>query len=267
MGAMAFAVPFLRRHPAVAVIRLSGMIAAGPRGLSDAGLAPVIERAFKRGKPAAVALLVNSPGGSPAQSSLIAARIRRLAGEKEIPVYAFVEDLAASGGYWLATAADEIWLDENSIVGSIGVIYASFGFDRFLSKQGVDRRVHTVGEAKSFLDPFAPEKAEDVTRLKALQEPIHEGFIAHVKARRGGKLAEERDLFTGDVWVGRQAVELGLADGIGHLVPKMKERFGEKVRFLQYGRRRSLLQRLGGEAVGEALGAMEERALWARFGL
>jgi serine protease SohB len=264
---MAFAVPFLRRHPAVAVIRLAGMITAGPRGLSDASLAPVIERAFRKGRPAAMALLVNSPGGSPAQSSLIAARIRRLAAEKDVPVFAFVEDLAASGGYWLATAADEIWVDENSILGSIGVIYASFGFDKLLSRQGVERRVHTAGEAKSFLDPFAPERAEDVARLKALQAPIHEGFIAHVKARRGGKLDAGRDLFTGDVWVGRQAVEAGLADGIGHLVPKMKERFGDKVRFLQYGRRRSLLQRLGAGLAGEAIGAIEERALWGRFGL
>ncbi len=267
MGPMAFTVPYLHRHPAVAVIRLSGMIAAGPRGLSDASLAPVIERAFRRRRPAAVALLVNSPGGSAAQSSLIAARIRRLAAEKEVPVYAFVEDLAASGGYWLATAADEIWVDENSILGSIGVIFASFGFDRLLARQGVERRVHTAGEAKSFMDPFAPERPEDVARLKALQAPIHAGFIAHVKARRGGKLDEGRDLFTGEVWVGRQAVEAGLADGVGHLVPMMKERFGDKVRFLHYGPRRSLLRRLGAAAVGEALGAAEERALWARFGL
>ncbi|MDH3262999.1 MAG: S49 family peptidase [Paracoccaceae bacterium] len=264
---MAFVVPFLRRHPAVAVIRLSGVIASGPRGLSDASLAPVIERAFRRRRPVAVALVVNSPGGSAAQSSLIAARIRRLAEEKKLPVHAFVEDVAASGGYWLATAADEIWLDENSIVGSIGVIYASFGLDRLLAKQGVDRRVHTAGESKSFMDPFAPERPEDVARLKALQGPIHDGFIGHVKARRGAKLDEGRELFTGDVWVGRQAVDLGLADGIGHLVPMMKERFGDKVRFLPYGRRRSLLRRLGAEVVGEALGAVEERALWARFGL
>lgn len=267
MGAMAFVLPFPRRRPAIAVIRLSGMIAAGPRGLSDAGLAPVIERAFRRARPAAVALAINSPGGSPAQSSLIAARIRRLAGERDVPVLAFVEDLAASGGYWLATAADEIWVDESSILGSIGVIYASFGFDQLLARQGVERRVHTAGAAKSFLDPFAPERPEDVARLRALQVPIHEGFVAQVKARRGGRLDPKRDLFTGEVWVGRQAVELGLADGVGHLVPTIKERFGDKVRFLAYGPRRSWLRRLGAEAVDGAFGAVEERAFRARFGL
>jgi signal peptide peptidase SppA len=267
MTCMAFVVPFLRRHPAVAVIRLSGAITSGPRGLSDAALAPVIERAFRRRRPAAVALLVNSPGGSAAQSSLIAARIRRLSEEKGVPVFAFVEDVAASGGYWLASAADEIWVDESSIVGSVGVIYAFFGFDRFLAEKGVERRVHTAGRSKSFMDPFSPEKPEDVARLTALQEAIHESFIAQVKARRGAKLDEGRELFTGEVWVGRRSVEVGLADGVGHLVPKMKERFGEKVRFVPYGRRRPLLQRLGAEIMGETLGALEERALWARFGL
>jgi serine protease SohB len=258
---------FLRRHPAVAVVRLSGAIAAGPRALSDAGLAPLIERAFRKGRPAAVALSVNSPGGSPAQSSLIAARIRRLSEERKVPVLAFVEDVAASGGYWLATAADEIFVDESSIVGSIGVIYASFGFDRLLDRSGVERRVHTAGRSKSFLDPFRPEKPEDVARLMALQQPIHQSFIAQVRARRGARLREGEELFTGEVWVGRQAVEVGLADGVGHLVPTLKARFGEKVRIIPYGRRRSLFQRLGAELVGSALGQIEERALWARYGL
>lgn len=258
---------FLRRSPAVAVIRLNGVIASGPRGLSDDALAPLIERAFRRGRPAAAALVVNSPGGSAAQSSLIAARVRRLADERKLPVFAFVEDVAASGGYWLASAADEIWIDENSIVGSIGVIYASFGFHRLLDRQGIERRIHTAGKSKSFLDPFAPEKPADVARLKALQEPIHRQFIAQVKARRGARLKDGEDLYTGEVWVGRQAVDLGLADGIGHLVPKMKERFGDKVRFLAYTRRRPLLSRLGAAVVSDALDGFEERALWARFGL
>lgn len=267
MGRM-FALPArFRRRPAIAVIRLSGAIAAGPRGLSDAGLAPLLERAFRRRRPAAVALAINSPGGSPVQSSLIAARIRRLSAETKVPVLAFVEDVAASGGYWLATAADEIWADESSILGSVGVIYASFGFDRFLGQHGIDRRVHTAGKSKSFLDPFSPEKPADVKRLKALQEPIHESFIAQVKERRGAKLPKGRDLFTGDVWIGRQAVEVGLADGIGHLVPKLKERFGDRVRFLQYGPRRPLLQRLGATLADETMASLEERALWARFGL
>jgi serine protease SohB len=267
MGPM-LPIPFLsRRAPRVAVIRLTGVIASGTRGLSDATLAPLVERAFRRGKPAAVALVVNSPGGSAAQSSLIAARIRRLAEERKVPVHAFVEDVAASGGYWLATAADEIWADESSLLGSIGVIYAGFGLDRLIERVGVERRIHTAGRSKSFLDPFRPEKPEDVERLKALQEPIHDSFVAHVRNRRGARLATGADLFTGDIWVGRQAVELGLADGIGHLVPKMREVFGAKVRFMPYERRRPLLSRLGMTLAEGALSGVEERALWARYGL
>lgn len=261
--------PFVKRPPTVAVIRLSGVIAAGGRtggGLSDATLAPVIERAFRKGKPAAVALAINSPGGSPVQTALLAARLRRLATEKGIPIHAFVEDVAASGGYWLATAADQIWIDDSSIVGSIGVISSGFGFHELMARQGIERRVHTAGASKSFLDPFKPEKPEDVARLKALQEPIHAAFIAQVKTRRAGKLAEG-DLFTGDVWVGRQAVEVGLADGIAHLVPKMKQLYGDKVRLITYGPRRGLLRRFGAQVLGEALAGVEDRALWARYGL
>lgn len=259
--------PFLKRKPAVAVIRLSGMIASGPRGLSDEGLAPLIEKAFQRGKPVAVALIVNSPGGSPVQSSLIAARIRRLSQEKDVPVFTFVEDLAASGGYWLATAADEIWVDESSVVGSIGVISASFGFDKVMSRIGVDRRIYTAGKSKSMLDPFSPEKKADITRLKALQTPIHDAFINQVKSRRADKLPEGKDLFTGDIWTGTQAVELGLADGVGHLVPVMKERFGDQVRFLRYGKKRPLLGRVGLGLAEEAMMGIEERAMRAQFGL
>jgi len=260
----------LRRAPRVSVVRLSGMIGAGGRfagGLNDAGLAPLLERAFRRGKPAAVALAINSPGGSPVQSSLIGARIRRLAEETEVPVHAFVEDLAASGGYWLAAAADDIWVDAASVVGSIGVISAGFGFSDAIGRIGVERRVHTAGRSKSFLDPFQPEKADDIARLKALQEPIHRAFIAHVEARRGAKLAEGADLFTGDVWVGAQAVELGLADGVAHMVPKLKALYGDKVRLVAYGPRRSLFARLGRAAAGGALEAAEERLLRAGYGL
>lgn len=264
---MHISLPFLKRKPSVAVVRLSGMIAEGQRGLSDHGLARLLERAFRKGKPSAVALVINSPGGSPVQSSLIAARIRRLSAEKDVPVVAFVEDIAASGGYWLATAADEIWVDESSLVGSIGVIYASFGFNDVMSKIGVDRRIHAAGKSKSFMDPFSPQKKADVTRLKALQEPIHQAFITQVQSRRGAKLAKGKDLFTGDIWVGHQAVETGLADGVGHLVPKMKERFGDDVRFIPYGRKRPLLARLGAAFTGNALAEVEERAMRARFGL
>ncbi|WP_297770297.1 S49 family peptidase [uncultured Roseovarius sp.] len=261
-------IPFLNRKPSVAVIRLAGMIGAGGRAqLNDETLGPVIEKAFSRGKPVAVALVINSPGGSPVQSSLIAARVRRLAEEKGVPVHAFVEDVAASGGYWLAVAADDIWVDESSIIGSIGVISAGFGAQVFLRRQGVERRVYTAGKSKSTLDPFLPEKPEDVTRLKALLDQIHDAFIAHVKARRGPKLADDPDIFTGEFWLGRRSVELGLADGVGHLVPKMKELYGDKVRFRKYGRKRGLLSRFGATLAQDAMIAVEERASYARFGL
>ncbi len=253
----------------VAVLRLQGVIVAGgrPGQLNDAALAPVTEAAFRRGKPKAVALALNSPGGSPVQSALIAARIRRLAAETEIPVFGFVEDVAASGGYWLATAADEVFADASSIIGSIGVISAGFGLQEAIAKLGVERRVYTAGQSKSQLDPFRPENPEDVARLTALMEQIHANFIAQVKERRGAKLAEDDRLFTGEFWLGAQAVELGLADGIGHLVPVMKERFGEKVRFRAYGVRRPWLSRFGLSLMQDAAAFAEERALYARFGL
>jgi len=266
---MIASLPFLSSAPTVAVLRLNGVIAAGSRlgGLNDASMAPLIERAFRRGKPKAVALSINSPGGSPVQSALIAARIRRLADEKKIKVYAFVEDLAASGGYWLATAADEIWIDRSSIMGSIGVISASFGFHDLIGRYGVERRVYTAGKSKSMLDPFRPEDPEDVARLKDIQSQIHTAFIDQVKGARGTRLPEGEDLFTGEVWVGQAAVDKGLADGIGHLVPKMKALFGDKTRFAVYGQRRSLWQRLGARAVDDALASVEERGLYARYGL
>ena len=198
----------------------------------------MLERAFRKGKPAAVALEINSPGGSPVQSALIGARIRRLSAETETPVIAFVEDVAASGGYWLAASADEIWADDNSVVGSIGVISASFGAHVLLARQGVERRVYTAGKSKSMLDPFRPENPKDVERLKGLLGDIHENFIAHVKDRRGAKLTSDTDLFTGEIWLARRAQELGLIDGIGHLNPCMKERFGDKVKFRRYGMRK-----------------------------
>ena len=262
-------IPFVKSPPVVSVLRLEGTISASARGMSlnDNGLAPIIEKAFRRGKPAAVALVINSPGGSPVQSSLIGARIRRLADEKQIPVYAFVEDVAASGGYWLASAADEIWLDHSSIVGSIGVIAANFGFHELIERYGIERRIYTAGKSKSTLDMFQPEKAHDVKRLKAILEQMHTTFIKQVKDRRGGKLADEPDLFTGEFWIGQTGVDLGLADGVGHLVPKMKERFGDKVKLVRYSQKRPFLSRFGARVVQEALGEVEERASFARFGL
>lgn len=260
--------PFIKSGPVVSVIRLSGTISTGGRGtLNDATLALLIEKAFTRGKPVAVALEVNSPGGSPVQSSLIGARIRRLAKEKEIPVIAFVEDVAASGGYWLAAAADEIYADASSVVGSIGVISASFGLHELLAKNGVERRVYTAGNSKSMLDPFRPEKPEDVARLKELLEDIHANFKEHVTERRQGKLATDRDLFTGEIWLARKAIEVGLIDGIGHIKPHLQERFGEKVKLRRYGAKKGLLTRFGAQIVGDALHSVEERAQFARFGL
>lgn len=262
-------IPFLSpRPPRVAVIRLQGVIGAAGRGvgLSDAGLAPVLERAFRRKRPVAVALAVNSPGGSAVQSSLIASRIRRLAARHKLPVHAFVEDVAASGGYWLAAAADDIWADESSLIGSIGVIAAGFGFHEAIAKLGVERRVHTAGRSKSMLDPFRPEKPEDVARLERLLAPIHAAFIAHVRSRRGGKLADA-DLFNGDIWSGREAVELGLADGLAHMQPKLQALYGEDVRLIPYGTRQPLLRRIGLSAAGALIDTAEERAAFARFGV
>lgn len=261
-------IPFMKSDPVVSVLRMSGVIANGSRGaLNDQGLASLLEKAFTKGKPAAVALVINSPGGSPVQSSLIGSRIRRLADEKSVPVYAFVEDVAASGGYWLASAADEIWADRSSILGSIGVISAGFGAHELLDRYGVERRVYTAGKSKSMLDPFRPENPEDVARLKSILEDLHDNFITHVKDRRRAKLDAETDLFTGEIWLAERAQALGLIDGIGHLVPKMKEQFGDKVRFRRYEAKRPLLQRFGAQIVEDAYSGLEERAAYARFGL
>ncbi len=263
-------IPF--RRPRVPVVRMEGVIAAGGRmaaggRISDAAFAPVLERAFCRGRPVAVALAINSPGGSPAQSALLAARIRRLADRTKVPVFAFVEDVAASGGYWLACAADEIFADATSIVGSIGVIHASFGLHDFITRHGIERRVYTAGEKKGFMDPFLPVRREDEVRLRRIESELHARFIAHVKSRRGSRLAQEEDIFSGDFWLGEAALGKGLIDGIGHLEPVMRERFGEKLRFVPFGPRRSLLQRLRPGIAEETASVFEARQWWARYGL
>lgn len=258
-------IPFVKSDPTVAVVRLQGAIATSGRALNDRGLADSIEKAF-RSKPKAVALEISSPGGSPVQSALICSRIRRLADEKDIPVFAFVEDVAASGGYWLATAADEIYVDSASVIGSIGVISSGFGFTGTMEKIGAERRIYTAGKSKSMADPFQPEKPADVKRLKGLLDDIHVLFKDHVSARRAGKLADQ-DLFTGDIWVGQKGIDVGLADHIGHLVPVMKDRFGDKVRFRRFGQKKPFLSRFGAQIVDDALGSIEERASYARFGL
>jgi signal peptide peptidase SppA len=267
-----------RRLPTVPVVRLSGVIASGGgllsgRSLSVDAVAPLLKRAFDMRGAKAVALAINSPGGSPVQSALIAQRIRLHAAEKKLPVIAFVEDVAASGGYWLACAADEIIVDPSSIVGSIGVISAGFGFQDLIARFGVERRVHTSGERKAMLDPFRPETPEDVERLKRLQAEIHEGFKDWVRQRRGARLkAEETALFSGEFWTGKRGLELGLVDGLGDLRATLQARYGAKVRLPVIGPRRRLLSRFGLAAgldeIGPAtLAAVEERLLWQRFGL
>lgn len=258
------------RSPVVAVVPMTGAIMSGGRigrAFDDEQLGPVVERAFRVRGVRAVALAINCPGGSAVQSSMIAGRIRRLAAERDVPVTAFCADVAASGGYWLACAADEIYADAGSIVGSIGVIAASFGFSEAIAKLGVERRVHTSGENKSFWDPFRPEEAQDVERLRRLQEAIHRQFIAWVKARRGGRLAEEGNLFTGEFWAGEEAAKLGLIDGIGHLVPVMKARYGDKTRFRVFTRKRPLLGRLGMAGADTLADELQARGIFARFGL
>jgi serine protease SohB len=265
---MKLRIPFIKNPPLVSIVRLAGAIGMAGRGsLNDHAIGPVLERAFRRGRPDLVALEINSPGGSPVQSSLIGARIRRLSEDTKVPVMAFVEDVAASGGYWLAAAADEIWADESSVLGSIGVISSGFGAHVFLARQGIERRVHTAGASKSMLDPFRPENEEDVARLKVLLGDIHDNFIAHVKDRRGARLDTTQNLFTGDIWLAKRATELGLIDGVGHLKPKMQAKFGDKVQFRRYGLKRPLLSRFGAHVMGDAVAGIEERAAFARFGL
>ena len=270
---------FRERAPRVAVVRLSGVIGAvSPLrpGLSIGTVAPSLERAFAMPGLSAVALIVNSPGGSPVQSHLIYRRIRALAAEKEIKVFAFVEDAAASGGYMIACAADEIVADPASIVGSIGVVSAGFGFDRLIERIGIDRRVHTQGEAKAMLDPFRPENPDDVTRLKAIQADVQDLFTALVRERRPGLVAGQ-NLFTGAIWTGRQALPLGLVDAVGDLRDTLRARFGDKVELrLVPETRGSWLARLlrrsvPGQTLADlpdaALAAAEERVAWARIGL
>lgn len=257
----------MKSEPLVNVVRLQGAISNSSSGLDDVSLAGVLEKAFTKGKPTAVALQINCPGGSPVQSSLIAARIERLSKEKEVPVLAFVEDVAASGGYWLACAASEIYIDQASLVGSIGVISAGFGLDGAIEKVGVERRVYTAGKSKSMLDPFKKENPADVKRLKGWLEDLHAIFINYIKSRRGEKLADNPDLFTGEVFIGQKAIDQGLVDGIDHLVPHMKARFGDKVRFRKFGQRKSILQRFGARFMSDTIGAIEDRAAFARFGL
>ncbi|MBX3596922.1 MAG: S49 family peptidase [Rhizobiaceae bacterium] len=267
----------------IPVVRLDGTIASGGNSfrpaLSLASTAGLIEKAFAMKEAPAVAFSINSPGGSPVQAHLIYKRIRDLATEKNKQVFVFVEDIAASGGYLIALAGDEIIADPSSIVGSIGVVSAGFGFTDLIKKIGVERRVHTAGRNKAVLDPFRPEREEDVEHLKALQLEVHKTFIALVKERRRAKLSENEDLFTGLFWSGMRGLELGLVDGLGDMRSFLKSRFGEKTQMKLITQPRGLLGRgfglfgshsknsFVGEAVRSAIDAAEEKALWSRFGL
>jgi signal peptide peptidase SppA len=269
--------------PLVPVLRLNGAIGmAMPMGgsITFASTVSAIERAFSLKGTVAVALVVNSPGGSPVQSRLIFQRIRVLAEEKSIPVFAFAEDVAASGGYLLACAADEIYADPSSILGSIGVVSSGFGFAEAIGKLGIERRVHTAGKNKARLDPFLPEREDDVAHLKAIQLEIHDVFKDLVRTRRGARLkGDEDELFSGEFWAGGRALELGLIDGIGDMRAVLRGKFGDKVKFKVVTQPRSWLRRrlgMGGRHIDVpdgasfaqgVLNAMEIRALWSRFGL
>jgi signal peptide peptidase SppA len=277
----------LRRGTAVVpVVRLSGVIGAVTPlrpGMSLSGVAKTLERAFATKNAKAVALVINSPGGSPVQSRQIYLRIRQLAAEKELPVLVFVEDVAASGGYMIACAGDEIFCDPSSILGSIGVVGGFFGFQELIKKIGVERRLYTAGAHKAMLDPFLPENPDDVARVKALQREIHAIFIALVKGSRGTRLKGEDDvLFTGEYWAGETSVSLGLADAIGDLRSTLRARFGDKVLMPVIAPATGILSGLlgrksaGAGALGqldgvaglpdELISALETRAIWAKFG-
>jgi signal peptide peptidase SppA len=273
----------LRRGRAVVpVVRLSGVIGAVTPlrpGMSLAGVARTLERAFSVKNAKAVALVINSPGGSPVQSRQIYLRIRQLAEEKKLKVLVFVEDVAASGGYMIACAGDEIFCDPSSILGSIGVVGGSFGFQELIRKVGVERRLYTAGAHKAMLDPFLPENPDDVTRLKALQREIHDIFIALVKQSRGARLKGADDvLFTGEYWAGETSISLGLADAVGDLRSTLRARYGEKVQTPLIAPASGMLSGLlGRRSPGalmegmsslpeEVISALETRAIWAKFG-
>lgn len=282
LGKLPIVGAFFLTGPKVSVLRLNGVIAdtaINRKGLSHHKVKKLIDKAFDRAD-VAVALVINSPGGSAAQSSLIASHIRQRALEKGIPVLAFVEDLAVSGGYWLACAADKIYVQPTSIAGSIGVISASFGFEDFIGKHQIKRRVYTAGTEKSFMDPFSPEQEKDIRRLQEVQREIHRQFIAWVKNRREGRLKGDiADLFEGQFWTAFEAMGNGIVDDLGDVRGTTRERFGKDVRLIDFAPDRKLpfpLSLLGGEDISlgdrnewaqALLEAIESRAAWSRYGL
>lgn len=276
---------FRRNAAVVPVVRLSGVIGAVTPlrpGMSLAGVAKMLEKAFATKNAKAVALVINSPGGSPVQSRQIFLRIRQLAAEKKLPVLVFVEDVAASGGYMIACAGDEIFVDPSSIVGSIGVVGGTFGFQELIRKIGVERRLYTAGERKATLDPFLPENPDDVARIKALQREIHAIFIALVKQSRGARLKGADDvLFSGEYWAGESSIALGLSDAVGDLRSTLRARYGDKVDMPVIAPPTGLLAGLMGRKSGagveltldslgglpeQLISALETRAIWAKYG-
>jgi signal peptide peptidase SppA len=287
MTTLASLVParFRRSEAVVPVVRLSGVIGAATPlrpGLSLAGVAKLLDKAFATKNAKAVALVINSPGGSPVQSRQIYLRIRQLAAEKKLPVFVFVEDVAASGGYMIACAGDEIFVDPSSIVGSIGVVGGTFGFQELIKKIGVERRLYTAGEHKAMLDPFLPEDPDDVARLKSLQREIHAIFINLVKESRGTRLKGAEDvLFSGEYWAGEKSIALGLSDAIGDLRSVLRARYGDKVQMPVIAQPSGMLSGLLGRKSGagsqlsmdglsglpdQLISALETRALWSKYG-
>ena len=265
-----------RRVPTIPAVRLVGVIGSiglAGRGLTLAGIERALDSAFAHKRAPAVALLINSPGGSPVQSALIAGRIRALAEEKGKPVLAFVEDVAASGGYWLACAADEIFADPSSIVGSIGVVSAGFGFEAAITRLGIERRVHATGERKALLDPFRAERPGDLELLREIQGDILARFVEHVRTRRGDRLVgSDAELFDGRVWTGASALQHGLIDSLGEARATIRDRFGKEARLVVVNRPRGFLRRLRWRAepahiLEDVLAVLETRAQWRRFGL
>lgn len=282
MNASTPSLPWYRRifhkQPVVPVVRLQGVIHSDqkPGRLNIAGVAPLLEKAFAFKKAPAVAIIVNSPGGSAVQSRLIAEKIRQLATRHEKRVLVFVEDAAASGGYFIASAGDEIIADPSSIVGSIGVIFSGFGFVEAIEKLGITRRLYTAGKNKSTLDAFLPEKEEDIARIKQMELDIHEVFIDYVKARRGGRFrADDETLFTGEFWSAKRGLELGLVDRLGDIHSVIAERHGQETRLKFINPKRNMFQlpsfglsaTLSSDVTGEAMARIEDRLFWSRLGL
>jgi signal peptide peptidase SppA len=265
--------------PVVPVVRLQGVISSEqkPGRINIENVNPLLEKAFENKRAPAVAIVINSPGGSPVQSRLVGNRIRELADKNEKKVFVFIEDVAASGGYFIAVVGDEIFADPSSIVGSIGVIMAGFGFEKAIEKIGVTRRIYTAGKSKSTLDPFMPEKKADIERIKGYENDIHQVFIDYVKLHRGEKLVgKDADLFTGEWWPAIRGLDLGLVDALGDMHTVLRERFGDDVKLKPIKAKRGLfalpnfgLSRvaISGGLASEIIGAVEERAMWSRFGL